>query len=219
MHLQRLIAFLASGGLLYQSLQAGELRVDINRDSKNIDTVTETGYVKWSADTTNAAASGTTSVSRSFTTSTSETVTVTFAQTAASQAAGGTGILSNWYQTGAQGTAKLVSDGITVAPANLATGGQLRMTITGLAAGTHTLLTYHNAWDALTAGSLGPMDIFVNGTLVVDNLQPSIRSATNYTAANAYLEFSVSGTSAVTEILFAAETNTAPAVTIRNAMI
>lgn len=217
-HHLRITGF-ASACLLLPPLYAGELRVDINRDSKNLDSVTETGYVKWSADTSNAAASGTAAVSRSFTTSTGEAVTVTFNQTAASQAAGGTGLLSNWYQTGAQGTARLVSDGITVAPANLGTGGQLRMTLTGLAAGTHTLLTYHNAWDALTAGSLGPIDILVNGSPAVDNLQPSIRAATNNAAASAYLEFSVSGTSAVTEILFAAETNTAAGVTIRNAMI
>jgi hypothetical protein len=205
--------------ILLSSLSAGELRVDINRDSKNSDSVTETGYVKWSPDSTNAAATGTNPVSRSFTTAAGENVTVTFAQTAASAAAGGTGLLSNWYQTGAQGSAKLVSDGITVAPANLATGGQLRMTITGLNGGTHTLLTYHNAWDALAAGSLGPIDISVNGTPAVDNLQPSIRAAASSSAASAYLEFAVAGPADVTEILFAAETTTAAEVTIRNAMI
>lgn len=215
----RILEPLAFCGFLLGPLHAGELRVDINRDSKNLETVTETGYVKWSADTTNAAASGTASVSRNFTTSTGEAVTVTFNQTAASQAAGGTGLLSNWYQTGAQGTSKLVSDGLTVAPANLGTGGQLRMTITGLSAGVHTLLTYHNAWDSLAAGTLGPIDISVNGSQVVDNLQPSIRAAVNSAAASAYLEFSVAGTSTVTEILFTAESNTAPGVTIRNAMI
>jgi hypothetical protein len=107
---------LAVALLIVSSLRAGELRVDINRDSKNSPSVTETNYVQWSTDSTNAAATGTAAVSRSFTTSTGENVTVTFAQTAASATAGGTGLLSNWYQTGAQGTAKLVSDGLTVAP-------------------------------------------------------------------------------------------------------
>ncbi len=200
-------------------VHAGELKVDINRDSKNSDSVTEVGFVKWSQDTSNAAATGTAAVSRSFTTSTGEAVTVTFAQTAASSAAGGTGLLSNWYQTGAQGSARLVSDGLTVAPANFAAGGQMLMTITGLSAGAHTLLTYHNAWDALVAGSLGPIDIYVNGVLAVDDLQPSIRAATNGAAASAYLEFTVSGPTDTATFLFAAETDTAPGVTIRNAMI
>jgi hypothetical protein len=201
------------------ALHAGELRVDINRDVNNTTVVTENGYTKWSPDNTNGAASGTNPVSRNFTTATGENVTVTFAQTAASAAAGGTGLLSNWYKAGAEGSAKLVSDGLTVAPANLAGGGQLRMTITGLTAGTHTLLTYHNAWDSLAAGSVGPIDISVNGTHVIDNLQPTIRAASNILAATAYVEFSVTGPSAVTEILFAAETNTAAGVTIRNATI
>ena len=201
------------------SLVAGELKVDINRDSKNSPSVTETGYLQWSNDTSNAAATGTTAVSRSFTTLTGEAVTVTFAQTAASAAAGGTGLLSNWYQTGAQGTARLVSDGLTVAPANFASGGQFVMTITGLSAGPHTLLTYHNAWDALAAGSLGPIDVSVNGVLTADNLQPSIRAANHSAAASAYLNFEVTGPADSAIFLFAAETVTGLAVTIRNPMI
>jgi hypothetical protein len=134
------------------AMYAGELRVDINRDANNTAAVSELGYTRWSTDNTNGAATGTNAVSRSFTTAANENVTVTFAQTAASAAAGGTGLLSNWYKAGAEGGAKLVSDGLTVAPANLATGGQLRMTITGLNAGPHTLLSYHNAWDSIPAG-------------------------------------------------------------------
>ena len=48
---------------------------------------------------------------------------------------------------------------------------------------------------------------------------PSIRAATNQAAASAYFEFTVSGPSEVTGILFAAETDTAAGVTVRNAMI
>lgn len=214
----RLPAAAASLLLLAASAHAGELKVDINRDSRNTATETEVGYTKWSQDNTGASASGTNAVSKSFTTATGENVTVTFAQTALSQSRGGTGLLSNWYQVGAQGsTAKLVSDGISVAPANLSTGGQLQMTVTGLSAGTHTLLTYHNAWDAEVAGSRGPIDVFLNGTQVIDNLQPTIRAASNSLATIAYLEFEVTGPSTVTTILFAAETGTAHA--IKNAMI
>ena len=201
------------------SATAGEVKVDINRDSKNLDSVTEVGFVKWSQDTTGASSSGTNPVTKSFTSSSGETVTVSFAQTALSQTRGGTGLLSNWYQTGAQGTARLVSDGLTVAPANLGTGGEMMMTITGLSAGHHTLLTYHNAWDALAAGSLGPIDIFLNGTQAVNNLQPTIRAATNAAAPVAYVEFDVAGPATITTVLFSAETNTAAGVTIKNVMI
>ena len=198
-------------------VRAGEVKVDFNRDTKNSAAETEVGYVKWSQDSTGGASSGTTPVTKSFTSATGETVTVSFAQTALSQTRGGTGLLSNWYQTGAQGTAKLVSDGLTVAPANLGAGGEIAMTITGLSAGAHTLTTYHNAWDALAAGSLGPMDIFLNGTQVVNGLQPTIRAATNAVAPIAYLDFNVAGTSTVTTVLFSAKTTAAQA--IKNVMV
>ena len=200
-------------------LDAGEVKVDFNRDTKNSAVETEIGYTKWSQDTTGGAASGTAAVTKSFTSATGENVTVSFAQTALSQSRGGTGLLSNWYQTGAQGTAKLVSDGLTVAPATLGTGGEMTMTITGLAAGPHTLTTYHNAWDALAAGSLGPIDIFLNGSQVVDNLQPTIRAATNAAAPVAYLEFEVAGPATVTTVRFSADTTASPSATIRNVMV
>jgi Bacterial Ig domain len=191
---------------------AGELKVDLNRDSRNTVTETEPGYTRWVQPGNSWAISGTNTASQSFTTATGENVTITFAQTALSQSRGGTGLLSNWYQVGAQGAAaKLVSDGITVAPANMATGGEIVMTITGLAAGTHTLLTYHNAWDNLAAGSMGPMDVFVNGVEQAGNLTPAIRAAVNSAAPVSYVEFEVTGPAAVTAVLFSAET-TGPAV-------
>lgn len=198
---------------------AQELRVDINRDSKNLDSVTETGYQKWSADTTGGATTGTNIATKTFTNAANELITVSFSQTQTSADRGGAGLLSNWYQTGAQGTAKLVSDGFTVSPATLATGGQIQMTITGLAPGHHSLLTYHNHWDALVAGTLGPIDVFLNGTLVIDNLQQTIRATNNAAAPVAFVEFDVTATNDVTTIVFAAETNTSPSVTIKNPVI
>ena len=212
-------AFPLFSSALLLPLQAGELRVDINRDANNTTTATENGYTRWSPDKSNGAASGTDSITRSFTSATGEKITVTFAQTAASATAGGTGLLTNWHKAGAEGAAKLVSDGLTVAPADLASGGQLRMTITGLSAGHHTLLTYHNAWDGLAAGTIGQMDISLNGSKAINNLQPTIRAASTTTAAMGYVSFSVAGPSTVTEILFSAETNAAAGVKVRNVMI
>jgi hypothetical protein len=202
---------------------AGELKVDINRDSKNLDNATEVNYTKWSADASGGATTGTNAATKVFTTASNETVSISFSQTAASASRGGTGLLSGWYQIGAQGTAKLVSDGFSVAPAALATGGEIQMTITGLFPGHHTLLTYHNQWDANNNGGVptfsGPLDIFLNGTQMVDNLQPTIRAVNNVAAPVAYLEFDVASTNDVTTIIFAAETNTVSPVTIKNPMI
>jgi hypothetical protein len=40
----------------------------------------------------------------------------------------------------------------------------IQLTVTGLSAGTHSLLVYHNAWDNLSAVS--PIDVAVNGKTV-----------------------------------------------------
>ena len=94
-HLHSVELFVAFWAMI-GGLWAGELKVDINRDSKNSATETESGYVKWSQDTTGGAASGTIPVTKSFTSSTGESIIVSFAQTALSASRGGTGLLSNW---------------------------------------------------------------------------------------------------------------------------
>jgi hypothetical protein len=218
MNLWRVIGFL--GGLLLTALSAGELKVDINRDSKNNDQYTEVGFVKWSQGSYDGATSsdGTDPITRAFTSSEGESVSVTFAQTAASAAAGGEGITFMYYGTAVTGTADLIGDGLTVKPFNFAAAGQLTMTITGLDAGEHTLLTYHNAGDAFAPGSLGPIDVFVNGALVVDDLPQTIRELSNTAAASSYVNFTVSGPTDATTILFAAEATTG-SYAIRNPMV
>lgn len=190
---------------------AAELKVDLNRNGQDAST-TSAGYTPWSI----PDPTGTTAASRTFTTADGP-VTVTFARTAASA---GTGLQTNWFKTNAQQNpevngARLVADGVTVAGGNA--GGQIQMTVTGLPAGPHTLLTYHNAWDNLVAGAQGPIDISLNGTLVVDNLQPTVRAATTTATPVAYLEFEVAGPADVVTILFAAELS--GTATVKNPVI
>ena len=177
---------------------AGELKVDLDKAAQS--NVTQSGYVGWGiADTTGTA-------TRTFAVGT-DNIAVSFRRAGAV----GTGLTTNWFKAGAQGnvTTRLVNDGLTVAPANLTTGGQIEMKISGLAAGHHTLLTYHNSWDNPATNSFSPIDIYLNGTLVVDNLVPSNRAATNAQVPTAYLEFDVTGPSDVVVVLFASETGTA----------
>lgn len=207
--------------LLLAPLTAGELKVDINRDTKNGDQYTEPGYVKWSQGSYDGAtsASGTAPISRSFTTATGENLTVTFAQTAASQSAGGSGITFLYNNAAASGSAKLIGDGLTVDPRTFAGGGQLEMTLTGLEAGEHTLLTFHNGADGgWSAGSVAPLDIYVNGTLVQDDLPQTVNAADTTSAASSYVTFNVTGPADTATILFDAEPATG-AFTIGNPMI
>lgn len=201
-------------------VMGGELKVDINRDSKDNDQYTEIGYVKWSQGIGGGTtASGTTLITRSFTTSDNENVTISFAQTAASQSAGGTGITFLYNASAVSGELDLIGDGLTVDPRTFADGGQLQMTITGLEAGEHSLLTYHNGADGgWSAGAVAPLDVYVNGTHVFDDLPQTVNATDNASASSSYVTFNVSGTTDVTTILFDAEAATG-GYTIGNPMI
>lgn len=192
------------------TLSAGELKVDINRDGKNSASTTATGYTQWTTAASGGTAStGTAAITQSFTTATGEAVSVSLSMTPAAQSAGGTGLTYTYFATGTTTTGqKLVSDGVTVAPAVANAGGQLQMTLTGLSPGTHTLLTYHNAGDSAVLpnglGTMAPIKVYLNGTLAT-TLTPSIRS-TDIATPIAYLEFTVASTASVTTVLFAADT-------------
>ena len=208
--LRRLSAVCAVAASILAGLPAGELKVDINRDGKNSASTTATGYTQWTtAGSGGTASTGTAAITQNFTTATGEAVAVSLSMTSAAQTAGGTGLTFTYYATGTTTTGqKLVSDGVTVAPAVANAGGQLQMTLTGLAPGPHTLLTYHNAGDSAALpnglGTMAPIKVYLNGTLAT-TLTPSIRS-TDIATPIAYLEFTVASTASVTTVLFAADT-------------
>ena len=205
------LARLALALSLVSALAAGELKVDINRDGKNSASTTATGYAQWTtASTGGTASTGTAPITQSFPlAATGETVVVSLAMTAAAQSAGGSGITYTYYATGTTTEGqKLVSDGVTVAPAVGNAGGQLQMTLTGLNPGPHSLLTFHNAGDAASAlGTLAPIKVYLNGSYVT-TFTPSIRS-TDIAAPTVYLSFTTASTGDVTTILFAADTDAA----------
>ena len=213
--LRRLVAplLVLSAAALSAQVPTGTLKVDINREGKNSLNTTATGYTQWTtAASSGVSTTGTASVSQTFTTSTGSEVTVTFAQTAASQTAGGTGLTFTYNAAGTTTDgSKLVSDGVTVAPAVANAGAQIAMTLTGLSEGDHNLLVYHNAGDSPTAlVSMAPILVSINGTYD-QTVTPSIR-ATDTTTPTSFVSFSVNGPSDVTTILFAADT-TASATT------
>lgn len=115
---------------------------------------------------------------------------------------------TNWYKAGIQAPyyARLVCDGLTVKGTTANLGAQIQLKISGLAAGEHTLLAFFNAVDSPVGNNFSPIDISVNGNLVVDNLIPSVRATTTADAKSTYLKFqAVASTDVV--LLFAAETS------------
>jgi hypothetical protein len=179
--------------------RATELKIDFNASNRPLSETWDTAYTPWS--TNNIWFSGGDTISNTF-----DSVTYTFTRAGPE----GTGLATDRYSAGlttAGYNAKLVSDGITVAPHNITnTGAKIEMRISGLAPGPHTLLTYHNTWQNPTNFSFSPLDISINGILVITNLPVSNRVTNNADAAFSYLEFdAVEGEDVV--ILFAAETN------------
>jgi len=194
--------------------KGGELKVDINRDGKGGAAATATGYTQWTtANSGGSSSTGTNPITQSFNVTnddlTVSTVTVSLAMTAAAQSAGGTGITYTYYGNGYQLDGwKLVSDGVTVNPSTGNQGGQIQMTITGLSAGRHSLLTFHNAGDSPILpnglGTMAPIKVYLNGTYVTA-IAPSIRT-NDLAAPTVYLNFTTASISDVTTVLFAADT-------------
>ncbi len=200
--------------LVCRSSGAGELKVDINRDSKNstgANGTTATGYIQWFTNVSGSSSVGTNPITQTFAlTNVGENVTISLAMTAAAQAVGGLGITYTYYSVAATEGWKLVSDGVTVNPAVTNLGGQIQMTITGLAAGNHSLLTFHNAGDSpLTLISMAPINVYLNGSYVT-SVTPSIRT-NDASAPTVYLNFTTASSNDVTTILFAADTNSSAA--------
>ncbi|MFD1606017.1 T9SS type A sorting domain-containing protein [Flavobacterium artemisiae] len=113
---------------------------------------------------------------------------------------------TNWYKAGIQAPyyARLISDGLTVKGTTANQGAQIELKISGLTTGQHTLLAFFNAVDSPSGNNFSPIDISLNGTLVVNNLIPSVRATKTADAKSTYLKFqATTGTDVV--ILIAAE--------------
>jgi len=137
------------------------LKVDINVDaSRQESEVTEPGYYPWKLTSTPA-------------TMVFEGVTFTFKN--------GT-VDDSWYKVGVQAPyyARMAGDGVWT------TGVELH--ISGLQAGHHSLVTFHNTFNETT---FSPLDIYINNELVIDDLEPSRRVFSNDEAESAYMEFDV----------------------------
>ncbi len=90
---------------------------------------------------------------------------------------------AKWYKVGMNAPfySKLASDG-------LATDENLELTISGLKAGQHSLLTFHNTFDKIEGKTFSPVKIYVNGTLA-ETVVPSNRSNSKIETATAYILF------------------------------
>lgn len=91
-------------------------------------------------------------------------------------------IASGWYKAGIQSPffARWVNDG-------LVSNGPVELVISGLPEGKHSLLTVHNTFANPENNTFAPLDIYVDGKLIKDNLIPSNRVGHAIQSEAAYL--------------------------------
>lgn len=100
------------------------------------------------------------------------------------RAAEGSTVKGTWLKKGLATGATMATDGVLVEGG--AEPAVLEMTISGLSAGKHTLVTYHN-W--LAANAIGEYTVSVEGQDTIASVTPSQMVANNRDAASGYLEF------------------------------
>ena len=150
------------------------VKVDFDMSGRNSSEVTEPNYVPW-------VVSG---VSSKDTTISGVKIGI----------AGSGNLKANWYKAGVQSPsyARLVCDGVMVEG-----GGNITLTFSNLAAGTHSLLLYLNNVDGVAASN--SIDVYVNN-LKQASVKPTNRALSTGEAAIAYVTFNVGGTGASTAI-------------------
>ncbi len=147
------------------------LKVDCDISGRPSTEVTEPGYVAWPI---TAGAS----ISKAI-----EGVTFTFARAGSS----GTELNGGWQKAAVQlpNYARLVGDGLTVTDGG--SGSQIQLTLKGLAAGKHSLLSWHNLAQA--NGTAGKLDVLVDGAAQVTGLTQTVGALANGAAPTAYVTF------------------------------
>jgi hypothetical protein len=186
-----LVWFIA--GILAVRAFAQEIKVDFNANNRPLSEGADPAYISWN--TNSIWFSGGDSMTNTF-----SGVTFIFRRVGAT----GTGLTTDRYAAGLTTpgwNAKLVSDGITVAPLHItnsvglstAPGARIELTISNLAAGPHSLLAWHNTWQNPANYSFCPLNVYLNGTQMITNLPVSNRVTNNADGAYSYVTFVADG--------------------------
>src|SRR2546421_3795117 len=91
-------------------------------------------------------------------------ITVTLRQAGAV----GDGLTTAWWKAGLDTDATISSDGVTIKDGD--NGAELEMTVAGLSAGRHSIVTYHS-WTS--DAPMSPFDVYVDGEVKLKGIQPS----------------------------------------------
>ncbi|UAY54890.1 T9SS type A sorting domain-containing protein [Arachidicoccus terrestris] len=154
-----------AGGLSIASLcaigQSGPVKVDFNMSGRQLAEVNEDGYTPWAV--TNGGP---------------DTLVANGVTFIVSKGVRGDFLAMTWYKAGVQSPnfARFSEDGLFVKDGDFDKGSEIQMKIIGLTAGHHSLITYHNITDNISADQACPIDIHLNGEEVISNLVPTVRA-------------------------------------------
>ncbi|KAH8798707.1 pectate lyase [Flagelloscypha sp. PMI_526] len=101
--------------------------------------------------------------------------------------------------------------GERVAAEGISTGDKsgvpISLSLEGLSVGEHTLLSYHNSWDDIVETT--PIDVSVNGEVVLSNVTQTIRQDNVWTSGSSYFKFNVSDPTETITIIYTPQSGTA----------
>ena len=176
-----LLSFLFTSSILVKADELPSFKVDINRSGRSEAEGNNPNFRAWTFANANSV-----SIKMANPNSLLDTVTVTLNGKTLEGA--DTIVWTNYYKGGITSTtvtadAKLTLDG--------GFSRVIEMVIHGLPAGKNTLLTYHNNVDGATAFVYNPIKVYVNNTLAVASLTPTVRELDMAKVPICYLTFDV----------------------------
>ncbi|MBO9204897.1 T9SS type A sorting domain-containing protein [Niastella sp. MAH-29] len=156
------------------SAQTPIYKIDLNQSGRSDAEVNELGYISWTLPATTKDTA---------TLSLSGGVTVKLIR----KGPYGDKLSTNWFKNiiGSPNYARLCGDGVRVN--NGTSGAQIEMRISGLPAGRHSILTYHNNVDNPQNNTFVPIDIYLDGMMKYDNLVAGIRDSVLARVPYAYM--------------------------------
>ena len=165
------------------AMQVGAQKIDFNLNGKQNQSLAD-GYVNWSPGRVKTA-------SQSFKTAIDSTITVAIS---AADGVWSNGVRDNWNRNLVTQKDKLIYDGIysCYIDANndwttSTTEAQgIKITISGLEEGSHTLCAYHNNSDNI---EMPPLKILVNDNVVLENVAQTAQAASQAECGMSYITF------------------------------
>lgn len=187
-------------GMMLAAMSVSAQNIDFDFSGGRDDMDLAPGYAVWSFGRVANA-------TKSFSTKEGGEISITISSVPGLQ---GNGVMTNWWKDGLRKygyqlvgdmaiNIKLKEDGNYE---NITSGSSgIQLQVTGLSAGHHSLLAYHSNTDGI-GDNVAPLDVLVQGKVVLEGVLQRARGITPSTTPYSYLEFDVAETDSVVTIQY-----------------